>query len=52
MTSWMAKWKMKGFQGIQNVDLWKRLDELSTTRELSWVLFLILSSEKKSFIYL
>ena len=43
ITEWMANWKQNGWQtahkkqGVKNVDLWQRLDELTQQHEIRWV---------------
>lgn len=39
MTSWMVKWERKDFKGVKNVELWRRLRELSRFRDVvfQWV---------------
>jgi ribonuclease HI len=41
MMSWMASWKRNGWhtskkEAVKNVDLWKRLDELTAVHQIHW----------------
>lgn len=41
ITEWIEGWKARSWKGsngrpVQNVDLWKRLDELNSTRNVTW----------------
>jgi ribonuclease HI len=41
MKQWMLKWKQNDWldavtRGIKNLDLWRRLDELSQKHEIEW----------------
>lgn len=36
MTEWMKGWKAKNFHKVKNVDLWKELDQLASSRQITW----------------
>jgi ribonuclease HI len=36
MSTWIHNWKRKGWSGVKNVDLWKRLDALAGFHEIKW----------------
>ncbi len=36
MTEWMKGWKAKNFNKVKNVDLWKELDQLASSRQITW----------------
>lgn len=36
MTEWMKGWKAKNWKGVKNPDLWQKLDDISTHRQISW----------------
>lgn len=41
ITEWMDSWKKRGWKTaskkpVQNIDLWKRLDELVSTHQVQW----------------
>ena len=42
ITRWIEKWKLKGWmlgkrRQVKNVDLWKRLDELCSRHNVTWL---------------
>lgn len=36
MTEWMKGWKAKNFNKVKNVDLWKELDQLASSKQITW----------------
>lgn len=41
MTTWLSQWKKRGWKGsnnkpVKNIDLWQKLDELSSLHQIRW----------------